>query len=250
MTNDSLRFKYSCFCAVAVAVLSCSPAFPALADVSGAEPNDPSEETPVVAMLHVFVQADLEHVRFEHIWVFNRQNKQGPWQVSIDLPADADLLQVDDPNETRFSLDPPSVSKTMAADSLIDSLGFSYLLSNQNGRCSSRLVPDYAVDSMIVSVSGSNTHLESGVLEFDRFRTERSGYSGVYTARSLPAGQTVRIELSGLPRKASDWPRIVALAGLPLIFLAALITMICGLITMYAGRKTRVAESTAYEAGS
>ena len=45
------------------------------------EPNAPS-----IKMLHVFIQADVNEVHFENIWVFQRRTLNRPWQVSIDLP--------------------------------------------------------------------------------------------------------------------------------------------------------------------
>ena|GEM_PF-3628288 len=221
------RMKLSTFASFAAAAAILLNAFASSPPSSAAEPNRPPDQI-AVRMLHVFIQADVNDVRFENIWVFAREEARGPWQVDIDLKPNAELLHLDDPNETVFLPSPPSIRKTMAADSLIDSVGFSYLLPNTSGVCITEITPPCPVDSMVVSVSAPSTRLRSNLLKPDAFRRERSGFSAVYAAANIPPGTPVSISLAGLPKIPSSLPRTLCALALALIFAGAAVTMYCG----------------------
>ncbi len=214
---------FASFAAVAAVLLNALASAPSPA----AEPNRPPDQI-TIRMLHVFIQADVNDVRFENIWVFAREEASGPWQVDIDLKPNAELLHLDDPNETVFLPSPPAIRKTMAADSLVDSVGFSYLLPNTSGVCITEITPPCPVDSMVVSVSAPSTRLLSNLLKPDAFRRRRSVFSAVYSAANIPPGKPVSISLAGLPKMPSSLPRTLCALALALIFAAAAVTMYCG----------------------
>ncbi|UCG47852.1 MAG: hypothetical protein JSU94_20535 [Phycisphaerales bacterium] len=224
MQGRNIKLTTSASFAAAAAILL--NAF-ASAPSPAAEPNRPPDQI-AVRMLHVFIQADVNDVRFENIWVFAREEARGPWQVDIQLKPNAELLHLDDPNETVFLPSPPTIRKTMAADSLVDSVGFSYLLPNSSGVCITEIAPPWRVDSMVVSVSAPSTRLLSNLLKPDAFRRERSGFSTVYSAANIPPGTSVSISLAGLPKIPSSLPRTLCALALALIFAGAAVTMYCG----------------------
>ncbi len=182
-------------------------------------------DTPVVKWLSVYIRADVNEVRFENIWVFQRHKADRSWDVVISLPDDAVVLRLDEPNETELPATGRTIRKDMTADSLIDSIGFSLALPNQAGTCQTQIVPDYNVASIVVFVSGSAVRLVSNVLKYDEFRTSRSNFSSVYTADNVAAGTKVGIELKHLPCKARELSAIVCITGLALIVIIALFTI-------------------------
>lgn len=184
------------------------------------EPNEPE-----IKMLHIFIQADVNKVYFENIWVFERQAAAGHWQVSVDLPDKAVVLGFDEPNETKFAAETGSVRKKMAVDSLIDSVGFSFALPNDKGMCRTSITPGCYVDSMVVYVSGSAAKLVSDTLAPSEYMQSHSRFSGVYTAGGLAAGKTIEITLSRLPHKDRGLVEIICLAGLGLLIMVALLTL-------------------------
>ena len=211
--------------------------------LSAQEPNESA--VPAIRMLHVFIQADTEIVRFDNIWVFGRETTDGPWRVQIDLPKGAELLRLDDPNRAVVSEADGVIDVNMTGDSLVDSVGFSYLLANEGGRCRADIIPRYQVDSAVVSVSGTGTGFSSSVLSASTFRRERSRFSSVYAASGLSAGAPIDLELTALPSKDtfSRFLRIASVVGLGLILAVA------GL-TMYRYPKSKIEDSDTNEAGS
>jgi hypothetical protein len=207
------KFTWGLFCLCAFILLS--PAI-LLAD----QPSSIS-----IKMLHIFISADVNKVRFENIWVFQRQIPERPWQVNINLPEAAAAVSFDEPNETEFIPDSGTIRKRMAADSLIDSVGFSFVLPNHKGTCQTQITPPYPVDSMAVCVSGRTVKLESPTLKFNQFKTLRSKFFGVYTASNLTPATNVNINLTGLPSEDSSSVKTICLLGLGLIILIALLTL-------------------------
>jgi len=185
-----------------------------------AEPN-----APAVKWVHIFIRADVDEVRFENIWVFERQTVGCPWDVTIDLPEGAVLLHFDEPNETELLAGSGTIRKEMAADSLIDSVGFSFALPNQDGLCRTYIAAAYRIESMMVYVSGSATKIESRVLKYNKFMALRSVFSSVYTAGNLAAGTKLEINLSDLPYKDCGLLEIVCVVGLGLVIVIALLTL-------------------------
>ena len=200
------------------------------------QPNEPNIE-----MLHVFVRANVNEVYFRNIWVFKRQDANLPWDVSIDLPYMAIILNLDEPNEMEFATSPATIRKRMAAESLIDSVGFSFALPNQDGTCRTQISPKYRVHSMMVSVSGPDTQLISDILKPYKYRQSHLTLPKVYRAGDLAAGTEVEINLQYLPCKDSNALEIVCIVGLGLI-------IIISLFTMYYKRKIKVVKSASNEA--
>lgn len=194
-----------------------------------------SRPTPIeIKILHIFISADVNEVRFDNIWVFQRPALNGPrgsrlggspWQVNISLPPQAVVYSFDEPNETQLLADQSAICKKMPADSLIDSVGFSFALPNNNGSCRTYIPLPYPVDSMAVCVSGSKVQLKSPVLKFNKIKPLRSRFSAIYTANNLAAGAKVEINLSGLPGKHSYLLEIICVVGLVLLILIALFTL-------------------------
>lgn len=182
---------------------------------------------PNIKWLRIFIRADVNEVHFRNFWVFERQTANGPWEASIDVPDRAVPFGFDEPNETELSAETGCIHKRMTADSLIDSVGFSFALPNQGRMCQTLIKPGYRVSSMVVYVSGPATQLISDVLKFDEFMASHSRFSGVYTAGNLPAGAKVEINLKGLPGRDCQFYEIVCVVGLVLIIIIALFTLYC-----------------------
>ncbi len=181
-------------------------------------------ESPGVKMAHLFIRADANEVMIENIWVFERAKAGQPWTVEIQLPPQATGIRLDEPGSTSYDELTGKVKKTIAADSLIDSAGFSYLLDNVEGECSFEVESAYPVELMVASVSGPATRLMSDSLKFDEERQSRSRFSGVYTAENLPANLSVRLGLSNLPQPDSGLFETVCLAVVGVILVLAGIT--------------------------
>jgi hypothetical protein len=195
----------------------CFLLFPILAM---AEPNQPT-----VRMLHIFVRMDENKITFENIWVFERQQANYPWDVSIDLPDGATVMGIDEPNETEFLEKSRVVHKKMFADSPIGTVGFSFILPMQGDVCQTLIKPRYDIGSMVVFLSKPAVRLESNVLKLSESLTAGSGYAGVYTAGSLPAGAKIEINLKSLPTAGGRLFEIICLAGFSFIAIMALIIL-------------------------
>lgn len=176
-------------------------------------------------MLHVGIRADVSEVHFENIWIFKRQSADSPWQASIDLPEGAVLVGIDEPNQTEFLPASKTIRKDMPADSLIDSIGFTFALPNRNGACQTFIATAYRIDSMLVSVSGQTTKFASNVLKHDDYRTSRSRFAAVYTAGNLHPGRNVEMVLTSLPQPDTLLAQYLCIAGLALIIIIALFTI-------------------------
>jgi len=195
--------------------------------IFAAEPNVVSADTIRIKMLHIFIQADVNDVRFDNIWVFENRQRGESWDVSIDLPDRAVLLSLDEPNETEFLADSLSLRKRIAADSIIDSVGFSFVLPNQDGLCRTSVKPGYQVNSVVVSVSGPASQFTSNVLKLTiaDFMASRDRLPRIYTAGNLAAEERIEINLSRLPHRDCKLPEVLCAAGLALIVIAALFTI-------------------------
>jgi len=181
----------------------------------------------VVKMLHIFIEADVNEVRFENIWVFERQSAKQPWDVSVNLPDSAENIILDEPNKAAFTKDTKIIQASMAANLAVDSIGFSYTLANRDGTCLTFIRPDYKVNSVIVSAAGRTTRLASEILKPNKFLASHStAFSGIYAANDLAAGTKIEIKLSGLPRKGSRVSEIFCILGLEAIIIAALLTIL------------------------
>ena len=176
-----------------------------------------------IKMLHIFIKADVNEVRFENLWACRRDKAGTDWKVNINIPESAIMEEQKDANSEQTS---QIVSKDLKADSLIDSVNFTYFIANDNGRCRAIFKADYAIDSMVVYVSGPETTLKSDLLKLSSFRTLRSRYSGVYTANYIGAGRSVDVELSSLPAAEDMLVEYAAVMTLVLIVLTALLTLI------------------------
>ena len=186
--------------------------------------QDPN--APFIQMLHVAVRADTKEVHFENIWVFKRQSEGRPWQAVIDLPPAAVLVALDEPNQTQFLPDSKTIRKEMPPDSLIDSVGFTFALPNQNGACQTSISTAYRTANMLVSVSGRSTKFTGKLFKYDDFRTSRSRFSGVYTAADIPPSTDVKMALTSLPRPDGPWAQYFSIAALALIIALALFTIL------------------------
>ncbi len=180
---------------------------------------------PTVKLLTIFVRSDVNEVSFDNIWAFKRNTVTGPWDVSIRIPYGASLIDLHEPVETGPLSDLAVVSKNLAPDSLIDSVGFTFAVPNQNRSCKTLIKSDYHINSIVVYVSGSATKLDSSVLKFDRYRTLHSKFSNVYTAGKIEPGNTIDFNLTALPAKNSKVPQKVCIVGLVLIILATCLTL-------------------------
>lgn len=176
-----------------------------------------------IKMLHVFIKADVNDVRFENLWVYRRDNADRSWGVNIEIPENAYLQGEEDIHNEQNSR---IVSKDFTPDSQIGSVSFTYFINNIKGKCRVSFKPDYEIESMVVYVSGPQTIVRSDSLKFDGYRTLRSRYSGVYTAENINAGQTVNIELSALPADENMLIQYISVFSLALIVLTALLTLI------------------------
>ena len=184
------------------------------------------EASPIrVKTLYVFIGADLDQVLFENIWVFEREDSNEPWHVSIALPDGSTLTGLDEPNQMQLEQGGRRISKNMTADSLVDSLGFSFSQPNRRGSCETQIKCDYRVESIVVHLSGSVCRLSSNILKPNDFMAARSRFSGVYTANDLPAGTKLVVDLTRLPRKDSNIWEIATVLSLGLIVIIALLTM-------------------------
>ena len=193
------------------------------AGLFAAEPNVVPTGDVGIRMLHIFIRADVNEVHFENIWAFERQRPNGPWKVSVDLPGGAAVSGFDEPGETELQAGGRTVGRKMDVDSLIDSVGFSFVLPNQDGVCRTQIAPGYPVNSMVVYVSGSAVKLAGNVLKLDEYRVSHSKFSGVYTAGNLEAGARVEINLSRLPSGDCRLLENICVVGLGLIVLIALL---------------------------
>ena len=189
------------------------------------EPNATSTDAVRIKMLHIFIQADVNDVRFDNIWVFENQQRGEPWQAGISLPDHAVLLDFNEPNEIEFVAESSNLRKKMAADSIIGYMDFSFVLPNRGGLCRTSIKPGYQVNSMAVSVSGPATQLKSDILKFHSSMASRDRLPRVYTAGNLAPKAKIDINLSRLPRKNSKMSQVICVAGLALIVTAALFTI-------------------------
>jgi len=208
-----------------------------------AEPNIVAVDPVWIKMMYVFISADANEVRFENVWVFKRHEGDLPWEVNINLPDGASGLHFDEPNETELLAGSGIVRKKIKADSLTDSVGFSFTLPNQGGLCRSFIKPGYRVDSMVVSVSGPAAKLVSNALKADQYKQLHSTFSGVYITNDLAADTKITINLSRLPAKDSSMSRTICLAGLALIVVIALLTMYYNLKVMRVHSSDNEADS-------
>jgi len=199
---------------VAVVAVAC-----AVAAAGTAEPNE--TEAVVIRMAHLFVQADVDDVRFDNIWVFEKPATEEPVTVDIVLPAQVELLGVDEPNEVRYVRSEGVIRRAIPGQSRVESVGFSYVVPNKAGRCYTELIVPYPARSIVVSVSGRQSRLDSNILRPDAFRKSRSRFSGLYTARDVAAGTKITISLSSLPCRDLRLVEWGCLLGLVLIFGAA-----------------------------
>ena len=158
--------------------------------------QEAKDETVKIKMLHIFIKADVNEVRFENLWVYRRDNAGSDWEVDFEIPETASLEGQKDANSEQNR---QIVSKELKADSVIDSVSFTYFIANDRGRCRVCFKANHDIDSMVVYVSGPGTTLKSDLLKFNSYRTLRSRYSGIYTAENIQAGRLVNIELSSLP---------------------------------------------------
>jgi hypothetical protein len=187
--------------------------------------QDPN--APYIQMLHIAVRADTEEVHFENIWVFKRQSEGRPWQATIELPPAAVLVAVDEPNQTQFLPDSKTIRKEMPPDSLIDSVGFTFTLPNQNGACQTSISPAYPTANMLVSVSGRATKFTGKFFKYDDFRTSRSRFSSVYTAADIPPDTAINMALTSLPQPDGPLAEYISIAGLALTIGIALSMILC-----------------------
>ena len=178
-----------------------------------------------VKTLYVFIGAVVDRVVFENIGVFERQDSKGPWQVNIALPDGSTITSLDEPNQIQLEQGGKRISKNMPADSLVDSVGFSFSLPNERGNCQTQIKCDYPIDSMAVHLSGPASMLTSDILKSNDFMAARSRFSSVYTANNLPAGSGVMINLSKLPQRDANILEFTAAGALGLIVIVALLTM-------------------------
>ncbi|HPS54118.1 MAG TPA: hypothetical protein PLP05_00835 [Sedimentisphaerales bacterium] len=182
-----------------------------------------SDNAVKIKMLHVFIKADANEVRFENLWVYRRDKAGSDWKVDIEIPETAYLQDSKNDNSEQNN---HIVSKSLNADSLIDSVNFTYYIANDNGRCLVSFKADYDIDSMTVYVSGPETALKCDLLKFNPYLTMRSRYSGVYTAENIRARQLLDIELSALPADEDMLIEYISVFSLALIVLTALLTLI------------------------
>jgi hypothetical protein len=191
--------------------------FPALAK---AEPNQPT-----VKMLHILVQMDKTEVSFENIWVFERRDANLPWEVSIDLPAGATAPSIDEPNETEFLKESGIIRKKMSSDSMIGTVGFSFIMPKNGDLCQTLIKSRYNIDSIVVFLSTPAVRFASNVLKMNEFLTKNSDYAGIYTADGLPAGAEIEINLKNLAASGSRLFEIICLAGFLFIVIIALVIL-------------------------
>lgn len=190
-----------------------------------AEPNKPSTDSVRIKMLHIFIRADVNDVRFDNIWVFENQGPNSPWQIIIDLPDQTVLLGFEDPNQIEFMQDSGTIHKKISADSPISRLDFSFVLPNQAGKCRTQIKPGYRVDSILVSVSGPATQFTSDVLKLSNFMASQAKLPRIYSAGDLAADTKIDINLSRLPCQNGKLLKALCLAGLALIVIIALFTI-------------------------
>lgn len=206
MQNHNGKFKTFEFYTIAFSFSLCAFSFLLPVDLFVAEPNALS-----IKWAHIFIRADVNEVHFENILVFERETANHPWEVSIDLPDGAIVLGFDEPNETELLAGGRIICKAMAADSLIDSVGFSFALPNRDGTCQTLIKPDYQVDIMVVYVSGPGTQLVSNALKSDEYGQSHSEFSSVYTASNLTAGTKIEINLRACHAKIVDCRKLSVL---------------------------------------
>jgi hypothetical protein len=180
---------------------------------------------PAIRMLHIFIQMDEKEVSFENIWVFERQDVNYPREVNVDLPEGAVVLNLDEPNETEFLKESGIIRKKMSSDSLIDSVGFSFILPRRGDVFQTLIKPRYRVGSMVVFLSEPAVRLESNILKLDKSLMSSSGYAGVYTASGLSAGSKIEINLKSLAGAGSRLFEIICLAGFSFIVIIALVIL-------------------------
>jgi len=87
--------------------------------------QEAKDETVKIKMLHVFIKADVNEVRFENLWVYRRDKAGTGWQVDIEIPETAVLETQDANSEQNRQI----VSKELKADSVIDSVSFTYFIA-------------------------------------------------------------------------------------------------------------------------
>ena len=182
-------------------------------------------EQPAIRMLHIFIQMDENEVSFENIWVFERQDVNYPREVNVDLPEGAVVLELDEPNETEFLRESGIIRKKMSSDSLIDAVGFSFILPRRGDVFQTLIKPRYRVGSMVVFLLEPAVRLESNILKLDKSLMSSSGYAGVYTASGLSAGSKIEINLKSLAGAGSRLFEIICLAGFSFIVIIALVIL-------------------------
>lgn len=192
---------------------------------STAEPNMSPKDSIRIKMLHIFIRADVNDVRFDNIWVFENQQRNGPWQVIINLPDKAVFLGFEDPNQVEFRQDSGTIRKKISAGSSISRVDFSFVLPNQDRTCRTQMKPGYNINSMVVSVSGPATQFASDILKFNSLMASQSKLPRIYTAGDLAADTKIDINLSRLPRRDSNLTKLFCLVGLALMVIIALFTI-------------------------
>jgi len=190
--------------------------------------DQPQNEAIKIKMLHIFIKADANEVRFENLWVYRRDNAGSDWAVNIEIPELA-VLETQDANTQQISR---TVTKQLNGESMIDSVSFTYFVANNRGKCPISFKADYDVASMIVYVSGPATAIKSDLLKFNSYQTLRSHYSAIYTAENIKAGQSVNIKLSALPTSGNMIVEYTSVFSLVLIVLTALLTLIVCKLTI------------------
>ena len=177
-----------------------------------------------VKMLHVFVKADVNEVRFENLWVFQREKEEGGWDVEIEVDKAGKV------SNWAGEIEGNVLKADLEDGSRVDSVGFTFYKANVDGECEVGLPLGYAAESVVVYVSGAQSRLVSEQLEYSEYMSSRSRYSHVYSGKGIRGGGELRFRIDGLPRSGDSVVEIVTICSLVLI-------VIIGLITLYTGRK-------------
>ena len=178
-----------------------------------------------VKILHIFIRADVNEVRFENLWVFQRDKEQAGWKVEIKIDKDAKIKDWSGPRDGNV------LKASLEDGSRIDSVGFTYFKRNQQGSCEVCVSSNYTIKSMVIYLSGTQSRIESDRLVYNDYMSARSRYSHVYTMSGIHRGERSRFNIEGLPVRGSYIIEIITICSLVLI-------VIIGLITLYYSRKS------------
>jgi hypothetical protein len=153
---------------------------------------------------NIYITADFNELAIENLLIFKRQSLSENWNIRIELPGGNDFIE--------RQLDP---------NSLIDSVSFNYSIVNQNGNADFTIPVNYNTERVNIYISGTATRLISdGQVKLDKFKTEKSRFSNVYTVFDASEGIELSLKIINLPHRPAEWVNKICFVVLGLIIIS------------------------------